>query len=91
MNIEDRMFFIDELWSLFSVGGAVFYDTGYVWAKGNPVALSKLRSDVGVGLRFGLTRSSNEVVIRLDCSYRLQRDNPGDSAFVVSFGTGQAF
>ncbi len=91
LDLEDRMFFIDELWSLVSIGGAVFYDTGYVWAQGNPIALSQLRSEVGVGLRFGLTRSSNEVILRLDFSYRLQRDNPGDSPFVVSFGTGQAF
>jgi outer membrane protein assembly factor BamA len=90
-NAEDRFFFIDELWNLFAVGAAVFYDTGYVWAEHDPVALSKLRSDVGAGLRFGLTRSSNEVVLRLDVSYRTQVENPGDSHLVISFGTGQAF
>ncbi|MCG3205312.1 MAG: Outer membrane protein assembly factor BamA [Elusimicrobia bacterium] len=90
-NIEDRMFFVDEVFSLFSLGGVVFYDMGYVWAKENPVALSQLRSDMGAGLRIGLTRSSNEVIIRFDLSYRHQVDNPGDSHWVVTFGTGQAF
>jgi len=90
-NAEDRIFLIDELWNLFAVGGAAFYDTGYVWADHEPVALSKLRSDVGLGIRLGLTRSSNEVVLRFDVSYRTQVENPGDSHLVFSFGTGQAF
>ncbi len=90
-NAEDRLFFIDELFNLVSVGGAVFYDTGYVWAKEDPVSLSKLRSSVGAGLRLGLTRSSNEVIIHVDLSYRTQVDEPGDSHLVVTFGTGQAF
>lgn len=90
-NAEDRMFFVDEIFSLLSLGGVVFYDTGYVWAQGEPVAMSKLRSDIGVGLRFGLTRSSNEVIVRLDLAYRTQLDTPDDSHFVVTFGTGQAF
>jgi hypothetical protein len=91
LNAEDRIYLIDELWNLFAVGAAVYYDTGYVWADHDPVAMSKLRSDVGAGLRLGLTRSSNEVVLRFDVSYRLQVENPGDSHLVVSFGTGQAF
>ncbi len=91
LNLEDRMFLIDELWNLVSLGAAVFYDTGYVWAENEPIALSKLKSDIGAGLRFGLTHSSNEVIIRLDLSYRPQRINPDDAKFVVTFGTGQAF
>lgn len=91
LNLEDRLFFVDEVFNLFSIGGVVYYDTGYVWPDGRPIALSKLRSDVGAGIRLGLTRSSNEVIIRFDFSYRTQVDNPGDSHMVVTFGTGQAF
>jgi hemolysin activation/secretion protein len=90
-NAEDRLFLINELFSLVSIGAVAFYDTGYVWAEHDPVSLSKLRSDIGAGLRFGLTRSSNEVIIRLDFSYRLQVNDPNDSHLVITFGTGQAF
>ncbi len=75
-NAEDRIFLIDELWNLFAVGAAAYYDTGYVWADHEPIALSKLRSDVGAGIRLGLTRSSNEVVLRFDVSYRMQVEEP---------------
>lgn len=91
LNAEDRLFLTDELWNLLSIGAVVFYDTGFVWARGEPVALHKLKSAVGVGLRFGLTRSSNEVILRLDFAYRTQRINSNDPKFVVIFGTGQAF
>ncbi|MFN0118584.1 MAG: hypothetical protein ACKVQC_09880, partial [Elusimicrobiota bacterium] len=66
-------------------------DTGSTWGKGRPIAISDLKSDIGVGLRFGLTRSSNEVIIRFDLGYRLQKEFSDDSSFVVTFGSGQAF
>lgn len=91
LNIEDRLFLFDELANLVSVGAVAYYDTGYAWPKGHPLSLSDLRGDVGVGLRFGLTRSSNEVVIRMDLSYRMHRGAPDDSKWVFSFGSGQAF
>jgi len=91
LNIEDRMFFVDDVFNLLSFGGAVFYDAGTTWSQGRPVALSQVKSDVGAGLRFGLTRSSNELIVRLDFVYRLQREFSTDPHFVVAFGTGQAF
>jgi hypothetical protein len=90
-NIENRTFFIEELWNLFSIGSAVFLDSGYVWGRGEPIRLSQLRSEVGGGLRIGLTKSSNEVILRLDVSYRLHRVHSSDSEWVFSFGTGQGF
>lgn len=91
LNLEDRLYFIDELWDLFSIGGAVFYDTGYVWSRHQAVDVSDLRNSVGAGLRLGLTRASNEVILRVDFSYRLHTVKADDSHFVVSFGTDQAF
>jgi hypothetical protein len=91
VNIEDRMFFVDDILNLLSFGGAIFYDAGGVWPKGRAVSLSQVKSDIGAGLRFGLTRSSNEVIVRLDFAYRLQRENPDDPHFVVTFGSDQAF
>lgn len=91
MNIEERLFLIDELWSLLAVGAVAFVDSGYAWPHGRPVSLSDVRSDVGAGLRFGLTRSSNEVVLRFDVSYRMQKDAREDERWVFTFGSGQAF
>jgi len=91
LNVEDRMYFSDDVWDLFSVGGVLFFDTGYAWASGQPVAFSQLRSDVGAGLRIGLTHSSNEVIIRLDVAYQLHRLDSNDPEVVVTFGSGQSF
>lgn len=91
LNLEDRMVFAEDVWDLFSIGAAAFIDSGYVWEKNEPIAFSDLRSSVGIGLRLGLTRSSSEVVIRMDISRRLAKA-PGDSEdWVLTFGSGQAF
>lgn len=90
-NVENRFYFIDELWNLFAVGGVLFYETGGAWDKGEPIALSDLKSEVGTGLRLGLTRSSNEVILRFDVGYRMQKNRGDDPGFVFTFGTGQAF
>lgn len=91
VNVEDRIFLVDEALNLFAVGAVVFVDSGYAWPRGRPVALSDMRTDIGTGLRLGLTRSSNEVIVRFDIAYRLQEDSREDSRFVFTFGTGQAF
>lgn len=92
MNVEDRLFLIDDFANLFAIGGAIFGDSGYAWDKDHPMAISDMKSDVGMGLRLGLTRSSNEVVLRFDLAYRLDAYNKGgDSRWVFSFGTSQAF
>jgi hemolysin activation/secretion protein len=91
MNIEDRFFFVDEFVNLFSIGAAAFYDVGGAWSQGQTLSLSDLHNSVGVGLRFGLTKSSNEVIVRIDVSYRMEKVATDDNKFVVTFGTGQAF
>ena len=91
LNLEDRLFFTDEVLNLFALGGVVFLDTGYVWPEGQPVALSQLRTDMGLGLRLGLTRSSNEVIVRVDFAKRLHRINSQDNEWIFTFGSGQAF
>jgi hemolysin activation/secretion protein len=91
MNVEERLFLIDEAFNLLAVGGAVFADSGYAWPQGHPISGSRIKSEVGTGLRFGLTRSSNEVVLRFDVSYRLQTDDQSKARWVFTFGSGQAF
>ncbi len=90
-NLENRVFIMDDVWDLLSIGAVAFFDSGYVWEQGRTVALSQMRSDAGVGLRFALTRSSNEVVLRADFAYRMQRVNGDSPGWVFSFGSGQAF
>jgi len=91
VNLEERGYFIPELWDLFAIGGVAFFDTGYVWDQKDSIDLSELRSNIGVGMRIGLIHSSNEVIIRADVSYKLNRLNSQDDEFVFSFGSGQAF
>lgn len=91
LNIEDRVYLIDNLWDLFAVGGVLFYDTGYAWPRERPVSLSRMRSDIGAGLRLGLTHSSSEVIVRFDVAYRLHRLDSNDPKWVFSFGSGQVF
>lgn len=91
LNIEDRIFWTDELWSLVALGTVFFYDAGYVWSQGESISLSKVKSNIGAGLRIGLTRSSREAILRLDFAYRLQKDVDNDNRFVVAFGSEQAF
>jgi hypothetical protein len=91
MNIEERLFLVDELWNLLAIGAVAFVDSGYAWPGGRPVSISRVRSDIGTGLRFGLTRSANEVILRFDISYRLQTDERDSSRWVFTFGSGQAF
>jgi hemolysin activation/secretion protein len=90
-NAEDRLFFIDDAFSLVSIGAAAFFDSGTAWPQERAISFSEMNSDIGLGLRFGLTRSSNEVVVRLDFAYCLNRVNSDDAKYVVTFGTGQAF
>lgn len=91
LNIEDRLYFIEELWQLVSIGGVLFYDTGYAWPSDDSLALHDMKGDVGMGFRFALTKSSSEMIIRLDLSYVLDRAHSGDNPWVLSFGSGQAF
>ncbi len=90
-NLEDRFYFSDEIADLFTLGAAAFVDSGYVWERQNAVDLGDLRTSMGVGLRVGLTRSSNEAIFRLDLSRRLKKA-PGDNDdWVFTFGSDQAF
>ncbi len=93
-NFEDRVHFLDDVAQLVSVGGAAFLDVGGV----SEDTLGNLLKDgiygsVGVGLRFGLTKSSGGTVVRIDLSVPL-RDGPDGSMTGeprLLFTTGQFF
>lgn len=90
LNLEDRVFFPGEWFHLVRFGGAAFFDSGAVEPEGVGVRFNDFKSDVGLGLRVGSTRSESGSVARIDLAYALDR-GPGSSRWVVSIKGGQAF
>jgi hypothetical protein len=90
-NLEHRIFSGREVLQLFSPGLAVFYDTGVATPPGTPMRLSGFKSDIGVGLRFGIARASDNNILRLDFAYALNEDSQGRRGWLVSFSSGQSF
>ena len=84
-NFEYRFFLPIEILTV-RFGGAAFFDMGGAWRASQHVDLDEMKSDVGVGLRFGLTRSSTSRVLRLDLARSLE-----DDTYYISFGTGMIF
>ena len=68
------------------VGGAVFVDAGQVREKASELSLSGLQYGLGLGLRL----QTPVVVLRLDLGFPTPR-RPGDAAYRLHFGIGQAF
>ena len=69
-TLEERAFFADDVWQLFSVGVAGFVDSGFVWPEGAAVDLADLRTGVGVSLLVGSHRLATRAV-RFDLGYAL--------------------
>ncbi|HEY7575234.1 MAG TPA: hypothetical protein VIB08_08735, partial [Thermoanaerobaculia bacterium] len=88
-NVEYRAFCGCELLQLIAPGAAVFVDAGTAVPPGEPLHLSKLKVDAGVGLRFAIARTSS--VLRVDVGYAFQPDPRGRRGWLVSFSGGQAF
>lgn len=88
VNLEHRVFLGRELWHVLSPGAAAFVDAGLA---GNALdGWGHVKTDVGVGLRLGLSRAPRNL-FRLDVAYALDPDPRGERGFVVSFSSGQAF
>jgi len=84
-TVEQRVFG-PNLFSLLGVGGVLFVDFGDAWKAEEDLRWDSFKSNWGVGLRFGLLRSSQFKVLRLDCARPF-----GPGGWVVSFGTGMSF
>jgi len=84
-NMEYRYY---TPWEVFTVriGGAMFFDIGEVWQKGERIEFEDLKSDIGVGLRLGMTKSSTSRVFRFDIAKALTEND-----YFISFGTGLVF
>lgn len=90
-NLEDRVFFVNDLFHLVSLGAVLFFDAGAVWDRHRALGMDDLAASVGLGLRIGVPRSANEKIWRFDLAIPLS--NAGSDRFIpqFSFGSGQAF
>ncbi|MCI0567418.1 MAG: hypothetical protein L0Z52_04390 [Acidobacteria bacterium] len=90
LTLEHRFFSNIELFRLVRLGFAGFADVGDAW-YGSSESLSDLHSDFGVGLRFGVVRSSVASIGRLDLAYSVDADQTGSPRVQLLFGTSLKF
>jgi outer membrane protein assembly factor BamA len=90
LTLEHRFFSDIEVLRLVRVGFAGFYDVGDAW-YGTSEKLSDLHSDFGVGLRFGVVRSSVANISRLDLAYSVDAAQTDSPRFMILFGTAVKF
>lgn len=76
-----------HLFGLLGVGAAAFADIGGAWYQGTPV---RTGSDVGVGLRLGISPQAEPELLRVDLAYRLP-GTPQGAGWVISIGKGFQF
>jgi hemolysin activation/secretion protein len=91
LTLEQRIYTDWFPFRLFNVGGAMFFDAGRTWGRGpvNTAPLGLLR-DLGLGLRFGNSRSGLGNVVHIDFSYALDGD-PAIKKFQVTVETKRSF
>jgi hypothetical protein len=85
INLENRFFSDLEILSV-GLGGVAFADIGNIWTRNRELALRDFYTSYGIGLRFGISRSTSAEIIRLDFAFA-----PGRNRWQVSVGTGQFF
>jgi hypothetical protein len=90
-NLEDRLFFVEDLFHLVSLGAVVFFDAGYVWGPNQGVDFREMATSVGIGLRIDAHRGSGEALFRIDLGVPLTDGGSGRHGPGVTLGTGQAF
>jgi len=90
-NLEDRLFFVNDLFHLVSLGAVVFFDSGYVWAPNQGVDFRRLATSAGIGLRVDALRGAGEALFRLDLGFPMTDGGSGTHGVGVTIGTGQAF
>jgi surface antigen Omp85-like protein/surface antigen-like variable number repeat protein len=90
-NLEDRVFFVNDLFHLLSLGAVAFFDSGYVWERNQGVDFRRLATSIGIGLRVDALRAAGEALFRLDLAFPLTDGGSGQHGPAVSIGAGQAF
>ncbi len=73
LTLEQRIFTKWSVWKLADIGGAVFFDAGRTWGGSafGPTENLGLLKDIGLGLRFGSTRSALGNVLHVDLAFPL--------------------
>jgi hypothetical protein len=84
-NLEYR-FYIPVTILTVRLGGVAFYDAGSVWEPSDKIRFDNVKSNVGVGIRLGLTKSSTARIVRMDIARALTEDD-----FYISMATGVVF
>jgi hypothetical protein len=90
-NLEDRWFFVNDLFHLVSLGAVMFFDSGYVWERNQGVDFRRLATSAGVGLRIDAPRGSGEALFRLDLAVPITDGGSGQRGIGVSLSSGQGF
>ncbi|MFY8273483.1 BamA/TamA family outer membrane protein [Pseudoalteromonas sp. SSDWG2] len=78
VSIEKRYYWEYNLWQLFRVGGAAFYDGGQAWQNSNDSS-THFRQNVGLGLRLAPSRANAGTVIHFDVARPINRPDDVDS------------
>ena len=87
-NLEDRVFVVNDLFHLVSLGFVLFFDSGWAWESGEDV---RLASSAGFGFRIGIPRSASEKIFRIDVAVPMSPSGGDQFMPALSFGSGQAF
>jgi len=74
-NIEFRTFWLHDFLRLVSIGGILFFDSGFVWPEERNAALHDIRSDIGFGLRLDPTRGRGATPFNISLAYALNKNN----------------
>lgn len=85
LALDDRITIASEVWGLFGLGIAPFYDWGGAWYSVEP---SRTASDLGVALRLGPTRSIGGDVVELAVGYRSGAGILPGQHWAATLGTG---
>ena len=90
-NLEDRVFFVNDLFHLVSLGAVVFFDSGYVWDRNQGVDFRRMATSAGIGLRIDAPRGSGEALFRLDLAMPMTDGGSGKRGPGITLGSGQGF
>lgn len=85
LSLENRRVVLYDWLKLVNIGWAVFADAGTAWQRHSRLRMNEIKSDVGAGLRFSPTRSTDPSIIRVDLAYALQ-DNDSSSRLALNIG-----
>ena len=90
INAEHRIFLGHELFKLVSPGLTFFAEAGTAFMGKEGLNLSDLKTDAGIGLYLGITRSSRNV-IRIDFAWPFDRDPLNRRGLLITVSGGRSF